>query len=162
MSDKYLYKFNHKYSFKVEGVNMPHQIFYSKDDKPLFEVDGEDCTIYPGYAFDGCSFKKRIFGKWFGTWDGPMTWFDQMGRKWDDQSMADSLPDAYMADQLYLPLLYYPSGEHDCFCQFKPKGIIRKRADLRFLSAMNKVNFKWAMAYYKAVRAWSKISGADK
>lgn len=158
MSDKYLYKFNHKYSFKVEGVNMPHQIFYSKDDKPLFEVDGEDCTIYPGYAFDGCTPKFKIFGKWFGTWDGPLKWFDKGGRLVDLEVLI-TVP-IRMIDKL--PLLYYPSGEHDCFCQFKPKGIIRKRADLRFLSAMNKVNFKWAMAYYKAVRAWSKISGADK
>jgi len=159
MSDKYLYTFNHKYSFRVEGVNMPHQIFKRESDGAvMFEVYGQDCWIYPGYAFDGCTPKFRIFGKWFGTWDGPLTWFTEFGE------MVETMfgKKDWSANIQILPRLYYASGEHDCFCQFKPKGIIRKRADLRFLSAMNKVNFKWAMAYYKAVRFWSKVSGADK
>lgn len=158
MSDKFLYTFDHVYHFKVEGAHMPYQVFKRKSDGAvMFEVYGEDCTIHPGYAFDGCSFKKRIFGKWFGTWDGPFKLFIK--------GTGELLPkdDIWSRDDIdRLPLLYYTSGGHDCLTQFKPKGITRKQADAHFYVDMVKVKWKYREVYYKAVRLWSKISGADK
>jgi len=156
MSDKYLYTFDHKHRFRVEGVNMPYQIFKRESDGAvMFEVYGQDCTIHPGYSFDGCTPKFRIFGKWVGTWDGHEVWFFN--------------GELYLGDPVdridgfkKLPQLYYASGGHDCLTQFKPLGITRKQADAQFYVDMVKVKWKYREVYYRAVRAWSKISGADK
>lgn len=159
MSDKYLYTFNHKHHFRVEGVNMPYQVFKRESDGAvMFEVYGQDCTIHPGYSFDGCSFKKRIFGKWFGIWDGPLKWFI----KGTGDLMPEDETGAWHRNELdRLPQLYYASGGHDCLTQFKPLGITRKQSDAQFYVDMVKVKWRYREVYYKAVRAWSKISGAD-
>lgn len=139
----YLFTMRYQHRFTVYGVDMPKQTFFNKKTgEPLFSVDGGICYIHPGYSWDGCSPRFKLFGRSWGTSNGPKV----------------SQPNDEAQRNLMLPQLYFPSAEHDCFCQFQPEGITRKKVDRNFYLSMVAMKWKYAKAYYKAVRAWSKIS----
>ena len=125
----------------IPGANMPPQVFLSQKGELLFSVAGDKYVIEPGYSWDGCTPKKRIFGKVFGVSDGPL------------------YNHTYRGSSYWKPQLYLASCTHDAFAQFTPKGITRKRIDANFQADMIDVGWKWHQAYYHAVRAWSKLKG---
>jgi len=140
----YLFTMQHEYRFTVPGVDMAINVYLNpKTGDPLFAVNGDQCTIYPGYSWDGCSPRFKLFGKSFGTYNGPI----------------ESYIIHKTGDIIEAPQLYFPSAEHDCFCQFQPAGITRKQADKHFYRSMVARKWKRAKTYYRAVRCWSKING---
>ena len=136
-----LYTMPENYPGKIPGAQMPAQVFHSKKGKVLFQCEGEHYIVMAGYSWNGCSPKRRIFGKVIGVSDGPMT--------------SHRILHYYHTK----PMLYLASATHDAFAQFNPKGITRKRIDSNFQADMIDVGWKWHQAYYHGVRIWSKLRG---
>ncbi len=87
-------------------------------------INAKGIRIKKGYSWDGCSPKVRIFGKLFGTWDGP-------------RAMVD------------LQKAYYPSLVHDILCQFEGKvPFTRKEIDEIFYVLLCKADFPFPRTYH--------------
>lgn len=101
------------------------------------DVDGE-MTIFPGYAWDGCTPNFSILGLFFiGT------------------------PDGHTYYATGKPITYYASLVHDALYQFRPVGTTRKDADDLFYEILKKSQFQLAYVYYKAVRIFGRFFWKD-
>ena len=114
--------------FTVELVAFPEVADFESD---WITIKDSVLTIKAQYSWDGCSPKRKIFGVVFGTWDGPID--PETGKQ----------------------QCYYGSLIHDALCQFKIPH--RKNADREFYERLKKDNFKYARAYYSAVRIVSSL-----
>ena len=84
-------------------------------------------TIYKGYAWDGCTPKYKLFGKYYiGVWDG-----------WDVNGK---------------PACYYASLVHDFICQYGDILPITKKQSVQvFDSLLKETNWPFRKLYVKAV-----------
>lgn len=108
------------------------------DEYPLPDFQNEWVTIvnnymkvHSQYSWDGASFKRIIFGKLVGIWDGLV--IESTGKQ----------------------QLYYPTLIHDILTQFRIGR--RKTADQIFYWMMEDVGFKFKKLYYRAVRIFGKL-----
>ena len=112
-------------------VEIPDKFKLPNFKNEFIEVTENKLIIFKGYAWDGCSPKRKIFGILVGTWDGR---FDKNTGK---------------------QKCYYSSLVHDALCQFKIGN--RKTIDDIFLWMMTGFIFK--RIYYNSVRLYAIAKG---
>jgi hypothetical protein len=118
---KYRYTLQEDYSFTIDGLDMKPRLLCFQGGRVWLEVEGDKINIKSGYSWDGCSPKVKLP---FLNWIGTPDF---------KESMEGSLV-------------------HDALYQFhKELPITKDQADRKFLSLMNKNNFKFAEVYYLAV-----------
>ena len=100
-------------------------------EKPFVQIVDGTMTILKGYAWDGCTPKRSLFGlKIIGTSDGHI--YYKTGK----------------------PLCYYPSLVHDAMYQYEIGA--RNVADRKFYEMLKEVKFFPARIYYWAVRLFGR------
>lgn len=143
----YLYQLPNVYLYKIPPemfgavrTKIPNKgiSFESNGKQWGFISKGGNLLISRGYAWDGCTPKLSISGRVVGVSDGPISEISG------------------------LPATYHASLIHDLLCQFqgdKKMPFGRDEIDRLFYLVMVRDGFKYAGAYYWAVRALGGVYG---
>lgn len=119
------------YTLKEDHDFMVFDLIDVVYENEWLKIEGGMVTVKANYSWNGASPKFKLFGKVYGTPEGPI--------------MENGKPQTYYATLL-----------HDALYQFmnelKPIGVTRKDADNAFLEEMQNAGFKYAKLYYRAVR----------
>lgn len=70
---KWRFKFSRDYALFLTFNTGIHAEFYDKNEKHWMTIDGNIIIIKAGYAWNGCSPKRCLFGQWVGTPDYKQT-----------------------------------------------------------------------------------------
>jgi len=141
MNHLLLFTLEHDYTLET-GISVKgFHSFKDANGKVVAEIHPDGCiTVFAGYTWDGASPKFRIKNKVYGTWDGYIvhdTFGSDLSRLFEDGE----------------PQLYYPTLIHDLlYRHLHQSPYSRRQADQLFLNMMREVGFKYAKAYYLAVR----------
>ena len=132
------FKLEEVYMFKLRSTTIQMPTKLRVNNRVFGSVDAKGVvTIFPGYAWDGCSPKYIFFGILvLGTPDG---------RKGIDGN----------------PVLYHPSLKHDVLCQFRDTLELKQSTiDDWFLRDMrlHKVSILRRFLYYKSVRIFQTVT----
>ena len=123
----YCIKEDYRYVSRIKGRVFENDWFKLDEDGTVI-VKG---SCEKGYAWDGCSPKVKLKDVYVGTFEAVLNW---------DTGVSKT---------------YYASLIHDVFYQFSKEVksfIRRKEVDGEFYLILKRDNFRFALAYYWAVR----------